>query len=287
MLIGTPQQRSKIISSTVNFQNLAPTPSDSARNLGVIFDSGLEFKSHISSICRSSFLQIRQIRQIRSSLDKNSAIILANSLVQSKIDYCNSLLSGLPTISIIRLQRVQNSLARVVCRSSRLQTHSSALLKHLHWLPVSQRIKYKIAVLTFKALHFGKPSYLSDFLKYYHPTRNLRSSGANLLVIPDIRSEMGRRAFSFAAPALWNSLPNALRSCSNLASFCRMLKTHLFPPWKYFSLPAALTENWTCMVLDLLFSSFGSFIGISVGCFVTVLNDGDVPDIILRWRNGR
>ena len=230
MLIGTPQQRSKTLSSTVNFQNLALSPSDSARNLGVTFDSSLEFKSHISSICRSSFFQTRQIRQIRSSLDENSAIILANSLVQSKIDYCNSILSGLPSQSIIRLQRVQNSLARVVCRSSRLQRHSRELLKYLHWLPVSQRIKYKIAVLTYKALNFGKPSYLSDLLQRYQPTRNLRSSGDNLLVIPDIRTEMGRRAFAYAAPTLWNSLPDALRSCSNLASFCRMIKTHLFPP---------------------------------------------------------
>ena len=194
------------------------------------FDSSLEFRSHISSICRTSFFQIRQIRQIRSSLDENSAIILAIALVQSKLDYCNSILSGLPSVSIVRLQRVQNSLARVVCRSSKMQTHSNSLLKYLHWLPISQRIKYKIALLTFKALHFKKPSYLTDLLKPYQPTRNLRSSGANLLVIPDIRSEMGRRAFSFAAPSVWNSLPEALRSCSNVASFCRMLKIHFFPP---------------------------------------------------------
>ena len=111
LLIGINQQRSKIINSSAYFQNLSLTPTDSVRILGVglLFDSNLDFKKQISSICRSAFFQIRQLRQIRSSLHKNLAIILANSLVHSKLDYCNSLLFGLPDASIIRLQRVQNS----------------------------------------------------------------------------------------------------------------------------------------------------------------------------------
>ena len=131
LLVGTPQQRSKITNSSVHFQNLTLCPTDSVRNLGVIFYSDLNFKNHVSSICRSSFFYIRQLRQIRSSIDTNSAVILANSLVHSKIDYCNSLLFGLPAVSIVRLQRVQNSLARVVCRSSRLQSHSLILLSNI------------------------------------------------------------------------------------------------------------------------------------------------------------
>ena len=126
--------------------------------------------------------------------------------------------------------KIKNSLSRVVSRSSRLQTHTSTLIRKLHWLPVSERIKYKIAMLTFKALHFSKPSYLTELLHPYHPSRKLRSSDTNLLVIPDIRTSIGRRSFSFAAPTVWNSLPQSLRSCSNLTSFCLKLKTHLFPP---------------------------------------------------------
>jgi hypothetical protein len=84
LLIGTPQQRAKITNSSVYFQNLTLCPSDSVRNLGVLFDSNLNFKKHISSICRSSFFHIRQLRQIRSSLDKYSAVILANSLIHCR-----------------------------------------------------------------------------------------------------------------------------------------------------------------------------------------------------------
>ena len=230
LLIGTSKQRSMILNSSIHFQNNALIPSKSARNLGVIFDSELNFKDHISSVCRSSFFQIRQLRQIRSSLDMNSAIILANALVHSKIDYCNSLFYGVPSSSIVRLQYVQNSLARVVCNASKFQSHSSTLLRKLHWLPIPERIQYKIALLTFKTLKFGLPSYLSDLLTLYHPGRTLRSSNLNLLSVPDIRSKIGRRSFSFSAPMVWNSLPCELRSLTCLASFRSRLKTHLFPP---------------------------------------------------------
>ena len=195
-----------------------------------MFDSNMSFDQHISKICQSSFFLIRQLRQIRPMIDYDSAIILANSLVQTKIDYCNSLLSGLPASAVNRLQRVQNSLARVVCRAPKFRSSSSALLKRLHWLPVAQRIQYKICVLTFKALHLKMPPYLSELIKPYNPSRSLRSSFANLLAVPDIRSAIGRRSFSFAAPTLWNSLPLSLRSCTCLTTFCKNLKTHLFPP---------------------------------------------------------
>ena len=85
LLIGTTQQRSKVTSTSLSFAGSILTPSKQARNLGVIFDPDLSFKSHISNNCRTSFFQIRQLRQIRSSLDNNSAIILANALVSSKL----------------------------------------------------------------------------------------------------------------------------------------------------------------------------------------------------------
>src|SRR3989442_4423687 len=89
--IGTLQQRSKLTSSALTFQGTPLSPVSSCRNLGVILYNDLSFKRHISSICSSSFYHIRQFRQIRSSLDRNSAIVLANSLISYKLDYCSSL----------------------------------------------------------------------------------------------------------------------------------------------------------------------------------------------------
>ena len=191
------KQRSKVISSTLSFCGNTLTPSDHVLNLGVTFDPDLSLKTHISSVCRSSFYHIRQIRIARPSLDTNSAILLANALVSSKLDYCNSLYAALPASSIHRLQLVQNALARAVVPSVRRFQHIKPILHNLHWLPVNQRITYKIAALTFKTLHHKEPSYLVDLLLTHAPSRNLRSSDKHLLTIPYIKSSIGRRSFFF------------------------------------------------------------------------------------------
>jgi len=132
--------------------------------------------------------------------------------------------------TIDRLKRVQNSLARVVMPNVKRTDHITPTLRKLHWLPISKRIIFKIAALTFKTLYFKQPAYLFELLRPYTPDRNLRSSNQNLLVTPNIKSSIGRRSFSYAAPTIWNSLPPALRSASTLNHFLSGLKTHLFPP---------------------------------------------------------
>lgn len=103
------------------------------------------------------------------------------------------------------------------------------VLKQLHWLPVNQRINYKILLLTYKALNGQAPSYITELLEPYAPTRNLRSSSKNLLKIPPVKLvSYGHRCFSFAAPSLWNSLPDIIRQSSSLPSFKTYTKTNLF-----------------------------------------------------------
>ena len=160
LIIGTRQQRAKLVSTTLNFADTQLDPVPSARNLGVVFDSEMSLESHISKVCQTSYLHIRQIRKVRHLLDLNSAILIANSLVSSRLDYCNSLYFGLPTSLLDRLQHVQNSLARAVVPSVRRFDHITPTLKTLHWLPVRKRIEFKIATLTFKVLHNNQPTYL-------------------------------------------------------------------------------------------------------------------------------
>ena len=185
---------------------------------------------NICNICRSSFLLIRHLRQIRSSLDLNSSKLLANALISSRLDYCNSLLYNLPNTSINRLQRVQNSLARVVIPSSKRFDHITPTLTELHWLPVKKRIEFKIAAVTSKILQNKQPSYLFELLQPHNPPRTLRSSNQLFLTKPLIKSALGRRSFSFAAPHIWNMLPDYLRNATSLSSFTSKLKTHFFPP---------------------------------------------------------
>ena len=95
--------------------------SSSARNLGFIFDSDKSFSEQINSVSKSCHFHIRDICRIRHLLPLSAATALANSLVSSKLDYCNSLYSGISQSNLNKLQRIQNSLARVITNTSKYQ----------------------------------------------------------------------------------------------------------------------------------------------------------------------
>ena len=114
------------------------------------------FRSHISAICNSCIYHIRDLRRIRRHLDLESAKLLANALVCSRLDYCNSVLSGIAETDLTKLQCILNRLTRVVTKSPPF-TRSVPLLCSLHWLPVNNRVHFKICLLIYKALHEEQP----------------------------------------------------------------------------------------------------------------------------------
>ena len=99
---------------------------------------------------------------------------LVHAFITSKLDNCNSLLYGLPKFLIDRLPNVQNCAARLVTGSKKYD-HITPLMKQLHWLPISQRIIYKIVLITYKSLNGSAPHYINNMLKPYTPSANLRS----------------------------------------------------------------------------------------------------------------
>ena len=154
---------------------MAIDPSASARNLGVVIDSKLDMKDHLKSLARSASFAVYKIGQICKYLDKQSTERLVHAFVTSRLDSCNSLLFGLPDYEIAKLQRIQNSAARLVS-SAKYRDHMKPVLYHLHLLPVEKRIVYKVLLIAFKVVHDQAPSYLKDLINVYQPARSLRPS---------------------------------------------------------------------------------------------------------------
>ena len=228
LLVGQKSRLSNIPPARLNIKTHTVEPSSSVRDLGVVFDSTLAMTDHVSNTVRSCFYHLRNLSRIRPCLTDTALVTAIHAFVTSRLDYCNALLSGVPLKLVSRLQRVQNAAAKLVKRARKFD-HVSPLLQQLHWLPIKNRIVFKILCLTFKALHNGTPSYLADILEYYHPSRNLRSSHHKLLSIPHTNlKNAGERSFAHTAPSLWNGLPLELRVMDNYSSFKRKLKTHLF-----------------------------------------------------------
>ena len=165
----------------------------------MIFVKYMNYEAQVSAICKASFFQLRNISHVRKFLSIESTKALVQTFITCK-----------------RAQLVQNCAARL----KRKFEHVTPPLTDLHWLPIKQRIVFKILVTTYKALNGLAPDYITDLLDRYVLTRSLRSSDQLLLKVPSTNTfSFGDRAFSVAAPKLWNSVPYEIRSADNLNQF--------------------------------------------------------------------
>src|SRR5438034_344138 len=124
--------------------------------------------TYLTKISQACFFDIRELRRICPYLTQETAATIGAALVQSKLDYCHSLFLNLPGCEIDRLQFVQNSLARTICRRSKY-THVTPILKSLHWLKAKDRIVYKTVSLTYKSLVTPGKMYMSHLITVKQP----------------------------------------------------------------------------------------------------------------------
>ena len=154
-------------------------PAVVVKNLGVWFDANFSFADHVRNICKTCFIQICVLRQVRKHLTDEAAILAANALVTSHLDYCNSLFRSLSSLNMCNLQCIQNTLAWIGTNFNKY-TPASPILKRLHCLPVEFRCIFKTATLVCKFLHNGHRSYFGPLLsthcgrystRYKHPDK--------------------------------------------------------------------------------------------------------------------
>eukprot|EP00745_Piridium_sociabile_P027300 TRINITY_DN439_c0_g1_i27.p1 TRINITY_DN439_c0_g1~~TRINITY_DN439_c0_g1_i27.p1 ORF type:complete len:1128 (+),score=135.82 TRINITY_DN439_c0_g1_i27:139-3522(+) len=230
MLIASPRVlASTVLPEHVTIDDTRIRFSSSVKNLGVTIENDLSLNKHVLNTCRAAYLELRRISSIRHLLTLEATKTLACAFILSRLDYANSLLSGCPQYLLDRLQRVQNSAARLIVGAKRTD-HVTPILRSLHWLPIRDRIQHKTLSICHTSLSGTGPSYLPELLHFYTPSRQLRSSSdTRTLRIPSVRTKAyGQRSFSFQCPSLWNTLPKTVRYVEGTASFKRQLKTYFF-----------------------------------------------------------
>ena len=236
IVFGSKSQRQKLSSYfPVSIFGSLIHPVDSVRNLGVWFDAEFSFSEHVKRTCKACFLQMRDLCRIRQYLTTEVAVLAANALVSSRLDYCNSLFRSLSCFNLHKLQSIQNTLARIVTNHRRY-AHVTPILKQLHWLPVKYRCMFKTATLVYKFLHSGSPSYFQPYLSPSSSSYSTRRShpDCQYLTVPPFRPSVFKsvkhfdHSFAFDAPRIWNELPHDVRSATSVASFRKKLKTYLY-----------------------------------------------------------
>ena len=208
IIFGSKRQRDKLKACfPIDILGNSFCPADSVKNLGVWFS----LSKHVQNVCKSCFVKLRDFRHVRQFLTHDVSVLVANALVSSRLDYCNSLVRSLSKFNLRKLQCIQNSAARIVSNTSRY-TSITPVLKKLHWLPVEQCTVFKTATLVYKYLHTGFPRYFAPYLSSYN-SQTVKQFG---------------NSFAFDAPTVWNALPDEICASPSLASFRKQLKTHLY-----------------------------------------------------------
>ena len=231
--IGTPQQLNKFSSlSSINFDFTSIDLIKKLKVLGITIDEKLSFDYYITTVIRSCNHHLRALAHIRQFLTNDMASTLARYLLLSRLDYYNSLLYNITKHQQVRLQRIMNKAARISLNINTphhyLHHSPKNYLFQLQWLPVYNRITFKIALITYKTYTTSILGYLSNLIQNRPNPRLLRSSSATLLIKNSTTNKISERDFRHASPAVWNFLPPYIRNSPSLATFKSHLKTYLF-----------------------------------------------------------
>lgn len=223
MIVAPPSIRQDIIINGTFINGKCIRFVDCAKNLGVLFDAEMTLEDQVNKVVSSCFSTIRLLSRVKFFLESEQLNTLVCSLIFSIMDYCNALYYGLKSETIDKLQRVQNSAARLVMKVNRFdRVHMNDLFEKLHWLRVRERIVYKVLLIVHKSVNKTAPVELTEMFRFVQSDRTRK------LAINTSNGMIGQRAISVCGPKLWNALPKDLRLETSTDEFKKRLKTFLF-----------------------------------------------------------
>ena len=213
--------RSSLKSSfPVSFLGNIMEPAELIKNLGAILDAENSMQRHMANLCRICHYHLRELRRVRRYLNHETAVKVAKALASSRLDYSNSPLYHTKKAYTVRLQRVQNALCRTVYKLNKF-SHVTPFMHKLHWLPIHYHILFKHNLLTYKALHFSQPPYLSSLIRWSDLTWGNRLS----ISLSKLNKCSGLRRLHSSCS---HKLPQAIRTLGSISGFRKQLKTYLF-----------------------------------------------------------
>lgn len=232
MRFGSATNLRKLSSADKDIQVGSDIISSSAvvRELRVFFGSELNMKSHISRVVCTCFYHLRRQRAVRRQLGQEITACLVSAFILSRLDYCNAFLAELSASTLAPLQRVLHAAAGLVC-DLLPRDHVTSALQSLHWLPVNQRIEFKLCLLVHLVINGRALAYLCDVIKITASVPGRASNGSasnNDLVIQQTRLKLSVRTFSVAAPRIWNKLPTEIKAATDTPALKKKLKAYLF-----------------------------------------------------------
>ena len=222
LIITPPFLKDKIIIQGTFIKERCVRFVDSAKNLGVTIDSDLSFKYQVTNVVKSCFMVIRKLSKIKSYLSYEQLRTVVYTSIFSKLDYCNSLYFGIESQLLNKLQSVQNSAVRLLCKKNNARASVSTFIRNCHWLKIRERIIFKLCLIIHNCLYGVAPISLKELLTYGSSTRTKK------LIQHPFKKSFGDRCFKIAAPRLWNLLPLYIRVESRKDVFKKSLKTYLF-----------------------------------------------------------
>ena len=141
-------------------QRFSILPSKTVRNLGVVLDPSLSLASHVTKLTSTLYFHLRQLRTIRRTLTNDACHALVRALVLSRLDYCNGLLAKASDYLLAQLSGVMHAAARLILQLPRKSHVSDAIRRQLHWLDISERVRFKLCVLARQCIHGSARSFI-------------------------------------------------------------------------------------------------------------------------------
>jgi hypothetical protein len=194
-----------------------------ANNLGLLMDGNLRFETHILKVVSNCFYRLKVLYNIRDYLSIDLRVELCESLILSRLNYCDVIYDGCIVGRSKRLiQRVQNACARF-CFRVPPRSHITPYLNAANLLNMPARRRLHLATLLFGVVHHENPSYLFKKIKWSKSARRFKA----LAIVPMHRTAAFRGSFRFAASKCWNDLPPPIQGAPSKHTFKRKLKGYL------------------------------------------------------------